>query len=43
MAIEERSERLKKLSDIQKKFNIKLKTKITEGGEEVICLDIPFN
>lgn len=43
MVIEERSERLRKLHLIQKKYNIQLKTKITETGEEIICLEIPFD
>lgn len=42
MVLEERSERIRKLHDIQKKYNIHLKTKVTETGEEIICLEIPF-
>ncbi|TNV85492.1 hypothetical protein FGO68_gene9739 [Halteria grandinella] len=41
--IEEASERLRKLKMIQDKFNIHLRTKKTESGEEIICLDIPFD
>lgn len=43
MIIEERSERLKKLHDIQEKYGIHLKTKKTESGEEVLCMDVPFS
>jgi len=34
---------LKKLREIQEKYNIKLKTKVNENGEEVVCLDIPYS
>ena len=42
MVIEERSDRLNKLKEIQTKFNIKLKTRVSDGGEEIICMDIPL-
>lgn len=40
--VEERWKRIKKLKAIQEKYNIHLKKTVTESGEEIICLDIPF-
>lgn len=43
MVIEERSDRLRKLREIQQRYNIQLRTKVNESGEEIICVDIPFD
>ena len=42
MMSEQKSDRLKQLRELQTKFNIKLKTRVSEAGEEVVCAEVPF-
>ena len=43
MVSEQNSDRDRKLTELLKKYNIKLKTRVNEAGEEVICDEMPFD